>query len=427
MAESNVIYAQKYNYKAQVAFSSLVQGLHKAEAFAVARLVPKDRAQPILVLLAPDIENSCLYDIPLPFAEDVRQYQFPPLDRVVTITGTTLTQHRLLPGDDLNEAMSDYVDAMDLSGYQVDDDGNPVEYMALDEPFNPVIHRIKHVVKARAINPDKPLPEIPEVLKKFSTPPSDLVEQAQAQIDALISAAEVKKGQFGSITLSCGPSPLFILSQLTLLPPSYTVPPKAKGKFRKEKAKPLSGLDLDAILGPPPKTATISPQNAVPEFKRVLERAAEVSPPDATLIRDASRQMGDIIKDLIRTSFGGGKDDRALEHLGVMRDELRDVDLPEVYNSFVRDLKIRMLAGELDGDRRELWWKVRSAKLGLIDEGQSGESKVTVDEAWEVSPPPPLFTLLLFDFGFFLSPHFVCGIGDDIDANSTGWQFYKTR
>jgi ATP-dependent DNA helicase 2 subunit 2 len=127
MGESNVIYAQKYNYKAQVAFSSLVQGMHKAEAYAVARIVAKDRAQPNLVLLAPDIENSCLYDIPLPFAEDVRQYQFPPLDRVVTVTGTTLTLHRLLPGGELNQAMSDYVDSMDLSGYQADEDGYVTE------------------------------------------------------------------------------------------------------------------------------------------------------------------------------------------------------------------------------------------------------------------------------------------------------------
>jgi ATP-dependent DNA helicase 2 subunit 2 len=67
--------------------------------------------------------------------------------------------------------------------------------MAIDEPFNPVIHRIKHVVKTRAIHPDKPLPEIPEILKRFSTPPSDLVEHAQTQIDTLIEVAEVKKGK----------------------------------------------------------------------------------------------------------------------------------------------------------------------------------------------------------------------------------------
>jgi ATP-dependent DNA helicase 2 subunit 2 len=77
------------------------------------------------LLLAPSIEPDleCLYDIPLPFAEDVRGYQFPPLDKVITISGTKLTEHRLLPNDYLTEAMSDYVDAMDLSTYGQDDSG----------------------------------------------------------------------------------------------------------------------------------------------------------------------------------------------------------------------------------------------------------------------------------------------------------------
>lgn len=68
-------------------------------------------------------EYECLYDITLPYAEDVRSYQFPPLDKVVTVTGGVLTKHRLLPTDDLNKAMSDYVDAMDISEFGTDEDG----------------------------------------------------------------------------------------------------------------------------------------------------------------------------------------------------------------------------------------------------------------------------------------------------------------
>src|SRR5688572_22843415 len=73
---------------------------------------------------------------------------------------------------------------------------NPVEYMTIDESFNPVIPRIKHAVKDRAIYPDMPVPEIPAILTKFSTPPANLVEQAQAHIDTLIEVAEVKKGKY---------------------------------------------------------------------------------------------------------------------------------------------------------------------------------------------------------------------------------------
>ena len=125
MGEVCVTVARKSDSKSELALSSLVWALSELESYAVARIVAKDGKDPLLVLLAPRIEPDleCLYDIPLPFAEDIRSYQFPPLDRVITVTGQTLTKHRFLPSDDLNEAMSDYVDAMDLSTYAIDDDG----------------------------------------------------------------------------------------------------------------------------------------------------------------------------------------------------------------------------------------------------------------------------------------------------------------
>ena len=125
MSVSNVIIAQKTNPKAILALSSLIHALFELESYAVARLVPKDNKDPLLVLLAPSIEADyeCLLDVQLPFAEDVRPYKFPPLDRVVTVSGKIITEHRNLPTDDLKSAMSDYVDKMDLSTFGKDDDG----------------------------------------------------------------------------------------------------------------------------------------------------------------------------------------------------------------------------------------------------------------------------------------------------------------
>lgn len=122
MGEACVTQARRNDAKSELAMSSLIWALMELQSLAVARLVIKDGKEPLLVLLAPHIEPGleCLYDVPLPFAEDLRSYRFPPLDRVVTVSGQTLTKHRLLPSDELNEAMSDYVDAMDLSTYGID-------------------------------------------------------------------------------------------------------------------------------------------------------------------------------------------------------------------------------------------------------------------------------------------------------------------
>src|ERR1700726_2856516 len=99
MGETNLIIADRTNDKAKLALSSFIHALHELDSYAVARLVTKDNADPILLLLSPSIELDieCLIDVPLPFAEDLRVYKFPPLDRVVTVSGATLTKHRNLP------------------------------------------------------------------------------------------------------------------------------------------------------------------------------------------------------------------------------------------------------------------------------------------------------------------------------------------
>lgn len=125
MSTTNVIIAQKTNNKAILALSSIVHALFELESFAIARLVPKTGKSPVLLLLAPSIEvdYECLLDVQIPFAEDVRSYKFPPLDRVVTVSGKVLNEHRNLPKDALSSAMNDYVDSLDLSNFGTDDDG----------------------------------------------------------------------------------------------------------------------------------------------------------------------------------------------------------------------------------------------------------------------------------------------------------------
>ncbi|RBR25821.1 uncharacterized protein FIESC28_01314 [Fusarium coffeatum] len=350
LGETCVTIASKFDAKSALALSSLVWALSELESYAIARIVTKDGKDPLLVLLAPGVEPDmeCLYDIPLPFAEDIRSYQFPPLDRVVTVTGQTITKHRLLPTDELNDAMSDYVDAMDLSAYGMDDEGEPAEYVPIDDTFNPTIHRVNHAVKSRAVYPEKPVPETPSILLRFAQPPQDLIEKVQSKADALIEAADVKN-----------------------------VPPKVKGKRGRETVKPISGLDVDALLGGEEK-GEISPDNAVPEFKQVLAATEEVSE-----IEDAAKQMGTIITTFVTESFGDDKYQRALECLGVMREELINLEEPAFYNTFMEGMKKKLLSGDMGGDRRDFWFKVRWGRLGLIDNKQSEVSDVTPEQADE--------------------------------------------
>jgi ATP-dependent DNA helicase 2 subunit 2 len=126
LGETSVTVARSYDEESKLALSALIHALYESEMYAVARLVSKDNRDPVILLMRPSIDPDfeCLYDVPLPFAEDVRSYRFPPLDKVVTITGKVFTEHpRLLPDATLNKAMSDYVDAMDISEFDHDDEG----------------------------------------------------------------------------------------------------------------------------------------------------------------------------------------------------------------------------------------------------------------------------------------------------------------
>lgn len=116
MSNVSIIIAQRANDKAALALSSFIHALFELESYAVARLVTKENKAPLMVLLAPSIEPDyeCLLEVQLPFAEDVRAYRFPPLDKVITVSGKVMKEHRNLPNDDLVDAMDKYVDTMEL-------------------------------------------------------------------------------------------------------------------------------------------------------------------------------------------------------------------------------------------------------------------------------------------------------------------------
>lgn len=123
MSQVSFITASKGYKKGSLALSSLIHALYEAEDYAVARLVIKEAKPPILVLLAPYMTNDfeCLLEAPLPYTEDLRTYRFPSLDKVATVSGKIVTEHRNLPTKSLQESMDQFVDSMELD--IKDDDG----------------------------------------------------------------------------------------------------------------------------------------------------------------------------------------------------------------------------------------------------------------------------------------------------------------
>ena len=68
------------------------------------------------------------------------------------------------------------------------------------------------------------------------------------------------------------------------------------------------------------------------------------------------------------------------EHLIVMREELVEMEEPEMWNDFIRKVRKRVLEGDWK-DKREVWWRIRANRLGLVDKNLSERSKVDEEEA----------------------------------------------
>jgi ATP-dependent DNA helicase 2 subunit 2 len=184
---------------------------------------------------------------------------------------------------------------------------------------------------------------------KYSAPPTELMTQAQKQLNAVMKAADVKK-----------------------------VPPKVKGRGKRQRTdrdKPLSGLDVDELLGNP-KRVKIEANNLIPSFKQALDASGAIDD-----IQEATNGIAKEVRSLISNSVGDSNYNRALEAIRVMREELAEMEEPDGYNNFMMELKEDILGGKLNGNRREMWWKIRGSRYGLIDSKRTKISPVSEEEA----------------------------------------------
>lgn len=358
MSTSHIIIAQRSNSKSVMALSSFIHALHELESFAVVKLVPKEGKDPTIELLAPEIQSDFegLIDVQLPFAEDVRSYKFPPLDEVVTVSGKVLKEHRYLPTDKLQAAMDEYVDCMDLSGLGNDEAGEPAEFAAFEDTFSPVLHRIDQAVRHRAVHPEEPIPAPYDILLRYRNQPEVLQQRSERQLEALMAAANVKK-----------------------------IPPKVAGRRKGDTIKPLSGLDVNSLLGDTDQRARVDPENSIPTFKHLLD-----NPPNENALQEVAEQMGAIIEKRIQDSFGDLAYDQAIAEMTVMRQELIELEEGVLWNQFIRSLKARLLGNKLGEGRDEMWWQIRKARLGLQEGKVPGDRVVTADDARDFLLSKPL-------------------------------------
>lgn len=199
MGSSDFVVASKD--RDSIALSSFVRSMYEEDKRAVARYVRKDNVAVQMVLLSPyfDIDFESLVMCPLPFADDVRKYQFPSLDRFMTRSGNAeLPENHPQrvarePTHEMLQLMESVVESMDLMDVDVNENES-MEFAVPEETFNPVIHKVRQAIKECALSGDtETLPTPLPILFEASRPPQSVVDKSSAQLERLHTLFDLKK------------------------------------------------------------------------------------------------------------------------------------------------------------------------------------------------------------------------------------------
>lgn len=108
---------------------------------------------------------QCLVFHELPFADDWRQYEFPPI-----ITPKSQPSHEQM------EAIDQLIDKLDLT------DAEAFDSTKMSDPYE---EYVRHVIGFKVLNPEDPLPEIPPHIKMNLQPSPSLMEGAKDVLERI--------------------------------------------------------------------------------------------------------------------------------------------------------------------------------------------------------------------------------------------------
>ncbi|PAV21731.1 hypothetical protein PNOK_0168800 [Pyrrhoderma noxium] len=199
IGEVQYVWADPSSGRVQVEFSSIVKAMAERKVVAIARLVSRDEMDPKMGLLIPRQleEVDCFLWLQMPFADDVRRYTFPPLEKLVSKKGEPITEHPFLPTEKQMDAMDKFVDAMDLmEAGEKDEEGNRTPWFDPRLSYNPAVHRIKQAVFHAATVTDlrfNPLPPPHPEITKYFEPPRKVQKRAKASLATCKEVFNIKQ------------------------------------------------------------------------------------------------------------------------------------------------------------------------------------------------------------------------------------------
>ena len=353
------------------ALSSLVEAMVREEMVAIVRQVYCKNGPPRLGALIPENivgedgeEIRTLVYVELPFAEDLRNYQFPPLWSS-SVDDKNIQPNKGDPSEEQLKAVDELIDSMMLSS----DETNERESTDINTEnlMNPYYQHLYNCLTSRALNPAKgrSLPKVDErikeilegheIIRKASTLPLSNISNL-FKLETVVTKKEKQTGNTA-----------FKNPDQVLLQPGISLDDK-EGAIKRMKLDTNSiDLSLNDSLGS--HVTEVGTTTPVEDFEKLLQAGFQIS----TL----SLQMERVILNLIKASFGIQFSEKLISCLVAYRQACIEMKSPTVYNKFVREIKSDLLYGV--NKKEAIWKQIILRNIGLID-------KTVCDVATDVTP-----------------------------------------
>ncbi|KAK9143693.1 hypothetical protein Syun_013093 [Stephania yunnanensis] len=307
MKDVNIFIAEPGNKEATLAVSALVRAMKKMNKVAILRCVWRQGQGNVVVgVLTPNESNQenipdSFYFNVLPFAEDVREFQFR------SFSGLPASCQ---PNQQQQEASDKLVMMLDLAQPEKSEDLRP------DFTPNPVLERFHHVLELKSKKPDSDIPSLDKTLKRIIEPDSKILLQNRALIDEFCKLFDVKEN------------------------------PKIKKSTRRLWTKTSSDGEGESAQGGlndhgvpsfnsegKPIVSQIGDKTPAEDFEAMMARRDGVE-----WVNKAMKDMKSFIYDLVENSYEGDAYSKALDCLIALRKGCIVEQEPKQFNDFLRQL-----------------------------------------------------------------------------------------
>ncbi|KAM9991022.1 hypothetical protein ACTFIY_007074 [Dictyostelium cf. discoideum] len=408
MGNTEVFVSQPGDKQSEEALSSFIHALVETDQVMVVRYVKTMNGSPYLGYMIPHVKSDyvCLYYNHLPLADDIRQYQFPPIS-----PKNPLTRKSNIPNAEQLEATQQLIDSMDLMKSEFDEDGDPIQMLKPRFTYNPLLQHFYQCLHHRSLHPNTQIPKLDPIIAEYINPDQIIMNKSKQSIKNFADKFPLTKTTVFSKTpaISGGNTNgttsntnntmiggvkyhwkdgMLIGEEINL--DSYVTDDGSEAK--KRKVNDFSEFSLDKLVsGYVTEVGTINP---VQNFKDMLNRR------DMDLVDKAITLMKERILQLVNDSLRDQYYQKAFECIKELRVGCIRESEAEQFNGFLKEMR-----SLFQSKKRDDFWQYITAdvtsilaekSINLITQDECDSSEVTQEEldqfldknVKQFNPPP---------------------------------------